>query len=80
MVFQKYALFPHLNVYDNIAFGPTVKAMKSQEIKHKVYDMIDLVKLKGMGNRDVTKLSGLSRFFSPSPQIIEQGLVLHYFI
>ena len=57
-VFQKYALFPHLNVYDNIAFGLRVAKVKEEEIKTRVSEMLELVNLKGFERRDVTRLSG----------------------
>ncbi|MEA5003196.1 MAG: ABC transporter ATP-binding protein [Christensenella sp.] len=57
-VFQKYALFPHLNVFDNIAFGLKIKKMDKQAIKKKVSDMLKLVGLAGYGDRDIAKLSG----------------------
>ena len=57
-VFQKYALFPHLNVYDNIAFGLRVAKVKEQDIKPRVSEMLELVNLKGFEKRDVTLLSG----------------------
>jgi len=57
-VFQKYALFPHLNVHDNIAFGLKLKKMSKKEIDHKVDAMLDLVNLQGYGKRHVDALSG----------------------
>ena len=57
-VFQKYALFPHLNVYDNIAFGLKLKKMSKKEIDAKVDAMLDLVNLQGYGKRHVDALSG----------------------
>ena len=57
-VFQKYALFPHLNVYENVAFGLRLKKMPEEEIKTKVQDMLALVNLKGFERRRVTTLSG----------------------
>lgn len=57
-VFQKYALFPHLNVYENIAFGLKLKKMPAQDIKAKVKEMLELVNLKGYEKRSVLKLSG----------------------
>ena len=57
-VFQKYALFPHLNVFDNIAFGLKLKKVPKDEIKRKVEYMLDLVNLKGYGKRHVDALSG----------------------
>lgn len=57
-VFQKYALFPHLNVFDNIAFGLNIKKMDKNVIKEKVRRMLALVGLSDYENRDVTLLSG----------------------
>ena len=57
-VFQKYALFPHLNVKDNIAFGLKIKKMSAAEIQKKVDYMLDLVNLSGFGKRSVESLSG----------------------
>ena len=57
-VFQKYALFPHMNVYDNIAFGLNLKKMNKALIKEKVARMLKLVDLEGYEKRDVTQLSG----------------------
>ncbi|MBR4013885.1 MAG: ABC transporter ATP-binding protein [Clostridia bacterium] len=57
-VFQRYALFPHLNVYDNIAFGLRVKKVKEQEISERVSEMLSLVNLKGFEKRNVSLLSG----------------------
>ncbi len=57
-VFQKYALFPHLNVFDNIAFGLNLKKMPRDVIDQKVTKMLDLVGLRGFENRWVTSLSG----------------------
>ena len=57
-VFQKYALFPHLNVYDNIAFGLKLKKISKDIIEQKVKRMLSLVGLEGFDNRDVTLLSG----------------------
>ena len=57
-VFQRYALFPHLNVFDNIAFGLRVHRHTDSEIKEKVTEMLDLVNLKGFERRKVNTLSG----------------------
>ena len=57
-VFQKYALFPHLNVRDNIAFGLKIKKTPKDEIARKVDKMLDLVNLSGYGKRSVDSLSG----------------------
>lgn len=57
-VFQKYALFPHLNVYENIAFGLKIKKLGNQEIEGKVTRMLKLVDLEGFEKRKVNSLSG----------------------
>ncbi|MDO4198950.1 MAG: ABC transporter ATP-binding protein [Erysipelotrichaceae bacterium] len=57
-VFQRYALFPHLNVYDNVAFGLRIKKMSEDLIKPKVDRMLDLVGLNGFQTKDVTLMSG----------------------
>ena len=57
-VFQRYALFPHLNVYENIAFGLRIKKTGEDIIRQKVGRMLSLVNLEGFAKRNVTKLSG----------------------
>ena len=57
-VFQKYALFPHLNVYENVAFGLRIKKMSNDLIEPKVNRMLELVGLDGFQKKDVTLLSG----------------------
>lgn len=57
-VFQKYALFPHLNVFDNVAFGLKIQKVPKDEIKTRVKAMLKLVDLKGFERRNITKLSG----------------------
>ncbi len=57
-VFQKYALFPHMNVYENIAFGLKIKKMDKVTISKKVDEMLELVNLKGFHKRSVDSLSG----------------------
>ncbi|MCR5292070.1 MAG: ABC transporter ATP-binding protein [Eubacterium sp.] len=57
-VFQRYALFPFLNVFDNVAFGLKIKKMDKSIIDHKVKEMLQLVGLAGFEERDVTSLSG----------------------
>jgi spermidine/putrescine transport system ATP-binding protein len=57
-VFQRYALFPHLNVFDNVAFGLRINKTPESEIKTRVLDMLQLVDLKGFEKRKVSKLSG----------------------
>lgn len=57
-VFQRYALFPHLNVYDNIAFGLRVQKLSEKEISKRVAEMLKLVNLTGFEKRSITRLSG----------------------
>ena len=57
-VFQKYALFPHLSVYENIAFGLKIKKMSKDIIDQKVMKMLKLIGLEGYENRNITQLSG----------------------
>ncbi len=57
-VFQRYALFPHLNVYDNIAFALRLKKVPAAEIETRVTEMLSLVKLEGFEKRNVNLLSG----------------------
>ncbi len=57
-VFQKYALFPHMNVFDNVAFGLTIKKMDKKTISEKVSEILRLVNLKGFEKRNIDSLSG----------------------
>lgn len=57
-VFQRYALFPHMNIYDNIAFGLKIKKMSKSEISRKVKKVLEMVDLEGFENRKVSTLSG----------------------
>ncbi|MDR1180205.1 MAG: ABC transporter ATP-binding protein [Spirochaetales bacterium] len=57
-VFQRYSLFSHLNVFENIAFGLRIKKLPADEIRRKVVRMLELVNLKGYENRLVNSLSG----------------------
>ncbi len=57
-IFQRYALFSHLNVYENIAFGPELKKMPKDEIRKTVAEMLELVNLKGFEKRRIDSLSG----------------------
>ena len=57
-IFQRYALFPNLNVYENIAFGLRLKKMKESAIRDKVKEMLNLVNLNGFERREVDSLSG----------------------
>ena len=69
-VFQKYALFPHLNVFENVAFGLRLKKMTEDEIRPKVLEMLEIVGLKGFERRCIYQLSGawpLPAAWSTSP-------------
>ena len=57
-IFQKYALFPHLNVYDNIAFGMRLKKKSEKEVRETVHRMLAMVNLTGFSHRGVGQLSG----------------------
>ncbi len=57
-IFQRYALFPHLNVFENIAFGLRVSKTPKDEINQRVERMLEIVNLKGFGARKVQSLSG----------------------
>ena len=57
-VFQKYALFPHLNVYENIAFPLRLKKLREEEIRARVEEMLKMVALSGFENKSVSTLSG----------------------
>lgn len=76
-IFQRYALFPHLNVYDNIAFGLRVQKKKEKVIKAKVTEMLNLVDLKGFERRTIDSLSGgqqqrvaIARALAVDPQVL----------
>ena len=76
-VFQKYALFPHLNVQENIAFGLKIAKVPRDEIKKRVDHMLDLVNLSSYGKRSVDQLSGgqqqrvaLARIMAYKPDVI----------
>jgi len=76
-VFQKYALFPHLNVFDNIAFGLKIRGVDRNTIRKKVEAMLELVNLKGYGGRYVEQLSGgqqqrvaIARALVNEPQVL----------
>ncbi|XOQ49444.1 MAG: Spermidine/putrescine import ATP-binding protein PotA [Eubacteriales bacterium] len=57
-IFQKYALFPHLNVYENVAFGMRVHGKSESQIKTTVHEMLSMVNLNGFEHRNVNLLSG----------------------
>ena len=76
-VFQKYALFPHLNVFENVAFPLREKKVPKGEIETKVHEMLSLVALSGFENRAVTRLSGgqqqrvaIARALVARPQVL----------
>lgn len=58
MVFQNYALWPHMTVFDNVAFGLKIRKLPKNEIKERVKKVLDLVQLSGLENRYPTQLSG----------------------
>lgn len=57
-IFQRYALFSHLNVYENIAFGPKLQKASKEEVRQTVAKMLELVNLKGFEKREIDSLSG----------------------
>lgn len=76
-IFQRYALFPYLNVYENIAFGLRLKKMKEKDIQAKVREMLELVNLKGFGSRNINSLSGgqqqrvaIARALAVDPRVV----------
>jgi ABC-type Fe3+/spermidine/putrescine transport system ATPase subunit len=77
MVFQSYALFPHMNVFENVAFGLRARRMPKAEIAERVAESLDLVQLQGLDKRPVTELSGgqqqrvaLARALAVHPDIL----------
>ncbi len=60
-VFQDYALFPHMNVAENVAFGLQIKGVKKTAIRQRVKEALHLVRLDGYGNREITAMSGGQR-------------------
>ena len=83
MVFQNYALFPHMSVFDNVAFGLRMRKMDRQKIAREVDAALDTVKLGGMGERRIRQLSGgqqqrvaLARaiVFGPSVLLLDEPL------
>ncbi|MBQ5883651.1 MAG: ATP-binding cassette domain-containing protein, partial [Clostridia bacterium] len=76
-IFQRYALFPHLNVYENIAFGLRLRKISEKEIKETVTEMLALVNLKGFERRNISSLSGgqqqrvaIARALAVKPKIL----------
>lgn len=78
MVFQSYALFPHLNIYDNIIYGLSLKKLSKAEIKRKAEEIIELVGLKGMENRSPNQISGgqQQRVALARALVMEPGVLL----
>jgi ABC-type Fe3+/spermidine/putrescine transport system ATPase subunit len=77
LVFQDYALFPHLDVFDNVAFGPRMQRWSGTEIALRVAEVLELVDLAGLAHRSVTDLSGgeqqrvaLARALAPRPRLL----------
>jgi ABC-type Fe3+/spermidine/putrescine transport system ATPase subunit len=77
LMFQDYALFPHRNVFENIAFGLYMRHLSPQEIQERVTEMLSLVNLSGFEKRDVNSLSGgeaqrvaLARSLAPQPHFL----------
>jgi ABC-type Fe3+/spermidine/putrescine transport system ATPase subunit len=77
IVFQDYALFPHMNVYDNISYGLKARKLRKSDISNKVSEMLDLVHLNGYEKRNIESLSGgerqrtaLARALAPSPELL----------
>ena len=77
LVFQDYGLFPHLDVFDNVAFGLKMRNIDPGKINSRVAEMMDLVNLKGFEKRKVTDLSGgeqqrvaLARALAPQPRLL----------
>ena len=76
-IFQRYALFSHLNVYENIAFGPQLQKMPKDEVRKTVASMLELVNLKGFEKRTIDSLSGgqqqrvaIARALVNKPQVL----------
>ena len=77
MVFQSYALFPHLTVHDNVAFGVQLQGKKGTELEQAVESALDLVNLHGLGGRKIAELSGgqqqrvaLARAMAIEPRVL----------
>ena len=78
MVFQSYALFPHMNIFDNVAYGLKLRHVPKAEIRTKVFDMLKLVGLECMENRFTNQLSGgqQQRVALARALIVEPGVLL----
>lgn len=78
MVFQSYALFPHMNIFDNVAYGLKLRKVPKAEIRTRVFDMLKLVGLEGMENRFTNQLSGgqQQRVALARALVVEPGVLL----
>ncbi|MBR2528505.1 MAG: ABC transporter ATP-binding protein [Blautia sp.] len=78
MVFQSYALLPHYNVYDNVAYGLKIRKLPKAEIRRKVTDILKLVELEGMESRMTNQLSGgqQQRVALARALVLEPGVLL----
>ncbi len=77
LVFQDYALFPHLDVFENVAFGLTMRNWPGDRTNRRVAEVLDLVSMQGLARRNVTDLSGgeqqrvaLARALAPRPRLL----------
>jgi spermidine/putrescine transport system ATP-binding protein len=77
LVFQDYALFPHLNVFENVAFGLKMQGISLNELKQRVSHSLEMMDLSGFENRSITDLSGgeqqrvaLARALAPRPRLL----------
>jgi spermidine/putrescine transport system ATP-binding protein len=77
LVFQDYGLFPHLDIFDNVAFGLKMRNVPTEKINSRVAEMLELVNLQGFEKRKVTDLSGgeqqrvaLARALAPQPRLL----------
>jgi ABC-type Fe3+/spermidine/putrescine transport system ATPase subunit len=77
LMFQDFALFPHRNVFDNVAFGMQMAHVSQEEIQNRVHEVLNLVGLPDFGGRDVNTLSGgeqqriaLARSLAPRPRLL----------
>lgn len=78
MVFQSYALLPHYNVFDNVAYGLKIRKLPKEEIRRRVMDILELVELKGMESRMTNQLSGgqQQRVALARALVLEPGVLL----
>lgn len=77
LMFQDYALFPHRNVFDNVAFGLKMKGVPAEAARKRVYEVLEMVSMAGFSRRKVTDLSGgeqqrvaLARALAPNPKLM----------